>query len=219
MTLCRILVSAMLLAVMARGTHASEASAPLEVPSEGLALWRAAIDAYFQGDLIDALQKLKWYRQRVEKGATEWHPTLVTYLRIQCAADLGHFEKVYDKLDRLNIHELPPPLRYRADLLQWERSLADPKSAAVPSSSVNPDEVPPMADARLAIAKGMSQEQNGNIEEALELYARGIVLAAPEDHEETQKTIQRAIELLTISERGEEATRLTRVLEAVYGQH
>lgn len=202
---------------LALGVSAEE-TVSLKLPSEGVAFWNTAVEAFDEGSYIDALQKLKWYQGQVQEGDAEWHPDLVSFLRIRCAVGAGHFEKAHALLDSLDIHKLPPPLRYQAQVLRWKRRLSGQDRNLPLPDPIDGLATAPMAEARLASVKGRVQESEGEPGSALESYAKSIVLAPPEDQDETRNTIQRVIKLLTVSGHGEEAARMIEVQAALYGE-
>jgi hypothetical protein len=206
-----------MMAWIAVGVSAEEA-ASLKLPSDGVALWNAAMEAYADKNYIDALQKLKWYQRQVEGGDEEWHPHLVSFLRIRCAVNLGHFEKVHEKLDALDLDELPAPLRHQAQVLRWHRRLSEENHSAPLPDPIEESVSAPMAEARLASVQGRVLESEGDTEGALESYAKSIVLAPPEDQEETLHAMERITELLTVSGQGEEAVQMMKVQSALYSR-
>lgn len=203
---------------MVSGACAEEID-PLNLPSDGVAFWNAAMESYENGNYLDALQKLKWYQRQVEGGEEAWHPHLVSFLRIRCAVNLGHFEKVLGKIDALDVDQLPAPLRHQARVLQWQRRLSAENSSANTGNPADERVAAPMADAQLASVMGRVQESDGDSESALQSYARAIVLASPEDDEETGYAMKRMIEILTVSGRGKEAVRLMQVQTTLQGKN
>jgi tetratricopeptide (TPR) repeat protein len=127
----------------------------------------------------------------------------------------GLTEDLAMQLGEFNAGALPDPFRHEMDVLALKALLP----AARRGRKVNieapplPNALAPLADARLANARGEVLRAQGRLHEALDAYARAIVHAAPEDTSMAASAAQALIVLLEESGNPEEAALLRDVAE------